>query len=203
MLYRKYLKRLFDLIFSLILIILTCPVSICCAIVLLFVNKGKIFFIQPRPGKDGKIFFIIKFRTMNEKRDKNGNMLPDIYRITFLGRFIRKSSIDEIPQLINVLLGDLSIIGPRPLLVEYLALYNGFQRRRHEVRPGITGWAQINGRNAITWDDKFKLDVYYVDNLSFMLDLKILLKTVSNVVKRSDIYNTAGNTMEKFNGSNR
>lgn len=201
MFYRKYFKRILDLMFASVFLVLTSPLNIIIMIILLFENRGNIFFIQPRPGKNEKIFFIIKFKTMNEKKDDNGDLYPDNERITKIGFFIRKNSIDEIPQLLNVLKGDLSIIGPRPLLIDYLPLYNDLQKRRHEVRPGITGWAQINGRNAITWEDKFKLDVYYVENLSLKLDLKILIKTVYNVLKKADIYTLEGNTMEKFNGT--
>lgn len=201
MLYRKYLKRFFDFTLSLLLLIFTSPLIIIISIILYITNKGEIFFIQPRPGKNEKIFFIIKFKTMNEKKNENSELLPDDERITRIGKIIRKTSIDELPQLINVLKGDLSLVGPRPLLVDYLPLYNDFQKRRHEVKPGITGWAQINGRNAITWDEKFKLDVYYVENISLNLDLKILLGTLISVLKRSDIYNMEGFTMGKFNGS--
>lgn len=201
MLYRRYFKRLFDLIFSFILLVVTSPIIIIFSIILFFANKGKVFFIQPRPGRGENVFFIIKFMTMNEKKNAKGELLPDNERITKIGIFIRKNSIDELPQLINVLKGDLSLIGPRPLLVEYLPFYNDFQRRRHEVRPGITGWAQINGRNALTWEDKFKFDVYYVENVSLFLDLKILILTLLNLVKKSNIYTAEGNTMEKFNGS--
>jgi undecaprenyl phosphate N,N'-diacetylbacillosamine 1-phosphate transferase len=169
--------------------------------VLFFTNNGNLFFMQPRPGKGERIFSIIKFRTMNEKKDENDNLLPDNERITRIGKFIRKNSIDELPQLVNVLKGDLSLIGQRPLLVEYLPLYSDFQRRRHEVRPGITGWAQVNGRNAITWEEKFKLDVYYVENISLILDMKIVFKTIYSVLKRSDVYNVEGFTMEMFKGN--
>ena len=201
MVYRKYLKRFFDFTLSLLLLIITSPINITISIILFFTNNGKIFFIQPRPGKNEKIFFIIKFKTMNEKKNENSELLPDDERITRIGKIIRKSSIDELPQLINVLKGDLSLVGPRPLLVDYLPVYNDFQKRRHEVKPGITGWAQINGRNVITWDEKFKLDIYYVENISLNLDLKILLGTLISVLKRSDIYNVEGFTMGKFNGS--
>jgi lipopolysaccharide/colanic/teichoic acid biosynthesis glycosyltransferase len=170
---------------------------------LLFItNARKVFFIQPRPGKDEKIFLIIKFRTMKELRDKDGKLLPDNKRITPIGKFIRKSSIDELPQLLNVLKGDLSLIGPRPLLVDYLPLYNDFQRRRHEVRPGITGWAQINGRNAISWDKKFAFDLWYVDNISFHLDCKIFFGTIIKVFKSNGISSGTSVTMEKFKGNN-
>ena len=201
MLYRKYFKRFFDIIISLILIIVASPLILIISIILFFTNNGKTFFIQPRPGKDEKIFNIIKFRTMNEKKNKNSELLPGNERITRIGKFIRKSSIDELPQLINVLKGDLSLVGPRPLLTEYLPLYNAFQRRRHEVKSGITGWAQINGRNAITWKEKFNLDIWYVDNISFMLDIKILFLTIKKVLKLKNVNTSDIITMVKFTGN--
>jgi len=165
-------------------------------------NKGAgAFFLQERPGKDEKIFKVIKFKTMNDRRDENGNLLPDSERLTTIGRWIRSLSLDEIPQLINVLKGDMSLIGPRPLLVQYLPLYDEVQRRRHEVRPGITGWAQVNGRNAISWQEKFEHDVWYVDHLSLSLDIKILLKTIEKVFKREGINSGTHVTMEPFNGN--
>jgi undecaprenyl phosphate N,N'-diacetylbacillosamine 1-phosphate transferase len=200
--YRRFFKRLLDFLFSFLLLILTSPINIIVIIILAFANDGKVFFVQLRPGKGEKIFSIIKYKTMNDKRDANGNLLPDNKRITFLGKIIRKSSLDELPQLINVLLGDLSIIGPRPLLVDYLPLYNEFQNRRHEVRPGITGWAQVNGRNTITWQKKFEYDVWYVDNLSFSLDLRILLLTIRSVIVADNVNFSAGETMERFRGNN-
>lgn len=202
MLYKKFLKRFFDLIFSLILLILTSPLNIIFSIILLFVNKGKIFFIQPRPGKNEKIFFIIKYMTMNDKKNAKGELLPDSERITRVGNFIRKNSIDELPQLINVLKGDLSIVGPRPLLVDYLPLYNDFQRKRHLVKPGITGWAQVNGRNTITWQKKFEYDVWYVDNQSFILDVRILLLTIHKIFMPEDVNFSDTVTMQKFTGNN-
>jgi undecaprenyl phosphate N,N'-diacetylbacillosamine 1-phosphate transferase len=202
MLYQKYFKRLFDFTFSLVLLLVTSPIIITTSAILWFINKGKIFFIQPRPGKNGRIFRIIKFKTMNEKRDENGILMPDNDRITRFGRFIRTSSIDELPQLLNVLKGDLSIIGPRPLLLQYLPLYNDFQKRRHEVKPGITGWAQVNGRNAISWSDKFSYDVWYVDNISIVLDIKIFYMTVIKVIKSEGINSSDTSTMEAFNGNN-
>jgi len=166
-------------------------------------NKGAgAFFFQERPGKGEKIFRVIKFKTMNDKCDALGNLLPDNQRLTRIGRLVRKLSLDEIPQLINVLKGDMSLVGPRPLLIEYLSLYNKFQKRRHEVKPGITGWAQVNGRNAISWDNKFKYDVWYVDNISFILDLKIFLMTIKKVFKREGINSQNSVTMEKFLGNN-
>ena len=168
---------------------------------MLIANSGKPFFFQSRPGKHGRIFKVIKFKTMNDKKDENGNLLPDEVRLTQAGKFIRKTSLDEIPQLINVIKGDMSLIGPRPLLVEYLPLYNEEQKRRHEIRPGITGWAQINGRNAITWEEKFQLDVWYVDHISFLLDMKILFLTFKKVFKGEGISSNTNVTMELFNGS--
>ena len=170
-------------------------------LLLLIANKGKAFFLQPRPGKNGRIFKVVKFKTMTDERDKFGDFLPDGDRITSIGNFIRKTSLDEIPQLLNVIKGDMSLVGPRPLLVEYLPLYDSFQARRHEVKPGITGWAQVNGRNAISWQQKFEYDVWYVDNLSFKTDFIILWKTFSKVFKSEGISSSTSATMEKFNGS--
>ena len=168
-----------------------------------FANKGAgAFFTQERPGKGGKIFKVIKFKTMTDECDAEGNLLPDEMRLTRVGRFVRSTSIDELPQLINVLKGDMAIIGPRPLLVQYLSLYSKEQARRHEVRPGITGWAQVNGRNAISWTKKFELDVWYVDNLSFVIDLKVTLITIKKVFFREDINSSISATMEAFNGNN-
>ena len=164
-------------------------------------NGGPVFFTQTRPGLNGCLFMLLKLKTMNDKRDKSGKLLPDNARLTNVGRFIRSMSIDELPQLVNVLRGDMSIVGPRPLLPEYLPLYNERQARRHEVRPGITGWAQVNGRNAISWEEKFDLDVWYVDNISFGLDMKILFMTFLKVLKREGISSVSATTMEKFNGS--
>jgi lipopolysaccharide/colanic/teichoic acid biosynthesis glycosyltransferase len=163
-------------------------------------NKGKPFFFQPRPGKNSKIFKVIKFKTMTDQKDALGNLLPDEQRLTPIGNFVRKTSLDEIPQLINVIKGDMSLVGPRPLLVEYLPLYNQTQQRRHEVKPGITGWAQINGRNAIGWDKKFEYDIWYVDHLSFSLDVWILWLTIKKVFKREGISQDGQATMEKFKG---
>ena len=185
--YAHFFKRLLDLIVSLIAFTLLSPVFIAVMILLSIANKGSPFFFQQRPGKNEKIFNIIKFKTMNDAKDDQGNLLPDAQRLTRIGGFIRKTSLDEIPQLINVIKGDMSLIGPRPLLVSYLDLYDEFEKKRHIVRPGITGWAQVNGRNAIDWETKFKLDVYYVENLSLGLDIKILLKTINNVLLSKDI----------------
>jgi lipopolysaccharide/colanic/teichoic acid biosynthesis glycosyltransferase len=170
-------------------------------ILLAIANNGKPFFFQPRPGKNERIFKVIKFKTMNDRRDKNGELLPDADRLTSVGKFVRKTSLDEIPQLINVIKGDMSLVGPRPLLVDYLPLYNAEQKRRHNVRPGITGWAQVNGRNAISWEKKFQYDVWYVDNISLLLDIKICWMTVQKVIKTEGISSATSATMERFTGS--
>lgn len=201
MFYRNFFKRLIDFFVSLTGFIILLPVFIILTILLAIANNGKPFFFQQRPGKNEKVFRVIKFKTMNDKRDKDGNLLPDAERLTTIGKFVRKTSLDEIPQLLNVIKGDMSLIGPRPLLVSYLPLYNAQQRRRHEVRPGITGWAQVNGRNAISWEEKFKYDVYYVDHLSFMLDCKILWLTFIKVLKSEGISAANHATMEPFKGS--
>lgn len=199
--YLPFLKHMFDFILSLTGFILLLPFFLLITVFLWFANDGKPFFSQPRPGKDGKIFRVIKFKTMNDKKDKDGNLLPDAERLTAVGRFIRKTSLDEIPQLLNVIKGDMSLVGPRPLLVEYLPLYSEEQKRRHLVRSGITGWAQVNGRNAISWQEKFELDVWYVDHLSFVLDIKILWRTVMKVFKSEGIASATSATMEKFTGN--
>lgn len=199
--YSKYVKRMFDLIAAIVLIFVLSPLFIVITLMLWIANDGKPFFIQERPGKLAKIFSVIKFRTMNEKRDSTGKLLADDLRLTKLGTFVRKSSLDEIPQLFNVILGDMSLVGPRPLLPEYLPLYNKVQSRRHEVKPGITGWAQVNGRNAIGWNQKFELDVWYVDNINLKLDLSILLKTIVKVVRNSDIHQEGKATVEYFKGN--
>lgn len=198
--YKFYFKPLIDFFAALFGLILLSPLLIFVWLGLLFSNNGKPFFLQKRPGKNGKIFTIIKFKTMNDRLDKNGKLLPDGERLTAIGKFVRKTSLDEIPQLINVLKGDMSLIGPRPLLPDYLHLYNDFQKRRHEVKPGITGWAQVNGRNAISWDQKFEYDVWYVDNLSFLVDLKIIFKTFEKVFKSEGINAENAATIEPFNG---
>lgn len=197
-----YFKRFFDIAISLFCLILASPILIVVTILLYFANNGKPFYFQERPGKNGKIFTIMKFKSMNDKTDENGELLPDVQRITKIGGFVRNSSIDEIPQLLNVLKGDMSIVGPRPLLKSYLPLYNERQRRRHDVRPGITGWAQVNGRNTISWKKRFDYDIWYVENVSFLTDLKILWLTVLKVVKREDITtdSTSEITMEHFKG---
>jgi undecaprenyl phosphate N,N'-diacetylbacillosamine 1-phosphate transferase len=198
--YRVLIKPFFDAIVALTLLIILSPLLLA-VIVLLFVSNGKqVWFLQDRPGKDEKIFRIIKFKTMTDERDSDGMLLPDERRLTVIGKFVRKTSFDEIPQLVNVLKGDMSIVGPRPLLVEYLSLYTKKQKRRHEVKPGITGWAQVNGRNAITWKDKFNLDVWYVEHMSFGLDIKILFLTIMKVLKAEGISSASSQTMEKFRG---
>nr|WP_288835200.1 sugar transferase [uncultured Flavobacterium sp.] len=198
--YQSFFKRVLDFVAALIGLIILSPIFIAVTVFLYFANEGKPFFFQLRPGKHGEIFKIVKFKTMNDKKDADGNLLSDAERLTKMGSFVRKTSLDEIPQLLNVLKGDMSLIGPRPLLVHYLDLYSDFQNRRHEVKPGITGWAQVNGRNAISWDTKFELDVWYVDNLSFTLDLKILFKTVLKVIKSEGINAADAATIEPFNG---
>lgn len=199
--YINFLKPLLDLIISLFGILILSLVFVLVILVLFFVNNGKVFFIQDRPGKNGRIFKIIKFKTMSDARDEKGNLLPDAERLTFIGRIIRKASLDEMPQLINVLKGDMSLVGPRPLLPEYLPLYNSFQKRRHEVKPGITGWAQINGRNAITWQEKFELDVWYVENVSFWLDVKIIFLTIKKVLFSEGINAEGEATIIAFKGN--
>ena len=200
--YRHFIKRFLDLSLSFIGFICLFPLFFVVMVGLFFVNDGKSFFYQLRPGKNGKIFKIIKFKTMNDKRDSNGNLLPDAKRLTKIGLFVRKTSLDEIPQLLNVIKGDMSLVGPRPLLPEYLALYSETQRRRHEIKPGITGWAQVNGRNAISWTKKFEYDVWYVDHISFLLDVKIILLTIKKVFIREGISQEGHATVENFNGKN-
>jgi len=198
--YKSFFKRVFDFLAAFSGLVVLSPIFLFVTVGLFFANQGKPFFFQLRPGKDGVIFKIIKFKTMNDKKDPNGNLLSDAQRLTSIGSFVRKTSIDEIPQLFNVLMGDMSLIGPRPLLVHYLDLYSDFQKRRHAVRPGITGWAQVNGRNAISWDKKFELDVWYVDHISFFLDVKILFKTIQKVVKSEGINASDAATIEPFHG---
>ena len=195
------IKNLFDRIFALFLIILFLPIYIVVSLLIFFKMGSPILFRQKRPGYKEEIFGIYKFRTMTNEKDANGNLLPDDKRLVGIGKFIRSTSLDELPQLFNVLKGDMSFVGPRPLLIEYLPLYNEKQKRRHDVKPGITGWAQVNGRNAISWEQKFDYDVWYVDNQSFWLDIKILWLTFLKVVKRSDISSSTSSTMEKFTGS--
>jgi len=200
-LYSKIIKPLLDCTIALCALLLLSPVFIILTIFLYAANEGKPFFLQPRPGKNGRVFRVIKFKTMNDKRGVDGHLLPDEVRLTPVGKFVRKTSLDEIPQLLNVLKGDMSLVGPRPLLVEYLPLYNDEQRKRHDVRPGITGWAQVNGRNAISWREKFAYDVWYVDNISFPLDLKILWMTVQKVIQSEGVSSASSVTMEKFTGN--
>ncbi len=192
---------MFDFFIALAGIILLSPLFLIIAFILAIVNHGSPLFFQKRPGKNARIFNLIKFKTMNDQVDANGKLLPDHMRITAIGKFIRLLSLDEIPQLVNVLKGDMSLIGPRPLLVKYLPLYNKHQARRHEVLPGITGWAQVNGRNALSWKEKFELDVFYVDNISLKLDLKIMLLTLAKVIKRDGINSGSNVTMEAFTGN--
>lgn len=199
--YDPFFKRILDFFLALTILVLASPIFIFSLVLLTFANKGKAFFIQPRPGKNEKIFKIIKFKTMTDAKDSTGELLPDADRLTKIGGFVRKTSLDEIPQLLNVLIGDMSLIGPRPLLVSYLPLYNEEQKRRHLVRPGITGWAQINGRNAISWQQKFEYDVWYVEKCSFLLDFKILWLTVQKVIKRDGISSDTSATMEFFKGN--
>lgn len=201
--YKHFIKRFLDFWISLIGLILMSPILAIVTIWLHFANKGAgAFFFQERPGKDGKIFKVIKYKTMTDEKDSEGNLLPDEKRLTKVGSFIRSTSIDELPQLINVLKGDMALIGPRPLLVQYLPLYSPEQARRHEVRPGISGWAQCHGRNAISWSEKFKLDVWYVDHLSFWTDIKVIWITLVKVIKRADINEQGSATMEPFTGNN-
>lgn len=226
--YKHFFKRFFDFWISLIALICISPILLVVTIWLYFANKGAgsltssnqggtqgksvrarlsawfapVLFFQDRPGKDGKIFKVIKFKTMTDERDAEGNLLPDAERLTKVGKFVRSTSIDELPQLINVLKGDMALIGPRPLLVQYLPLYSKEQARRHEVRPGISGWAQCHGRNAISWTEKFKLDVWYVDHVSLMTDIKVIYITIKNVLMRKDINSATAATMEAFNGNN-
>ncbi|SIO28541.1 Sugar transferase involved in LPS biosynthesis (colanic, teichoic acid) [Chryseobacterium scophthalmum] len=202
MMYKNFIKRLFDFSIALLGLIILSPIFVIITIGLYFANNGKPFFFQARPGLNEKIFKIIKFKTMNDKKDSSGNLLSDAKRLTKIGMFVRKTSLDEIPQLINVLKGDMSLIGPRPLLPQYLPLYNEIQKKRHKVRPGITGWAQVNGRNAISWTKKFELDVWYVDNVSLSTDLKVFLTTFKKVFKSEGISQDGQVTMEAFNGEN-
>jgi lipopolysaccharide/colanic/teichoic acid biosynthesis glycosyltransferase len=201
--YKHFLKRILDIILSGLALLCLSPVLLVVTIWLHFANKGAgAFFTQERPGKNAKIFKIYKYKTMTDERDANGNLLPDADRLTKVGRFVRSTSIDELPQLWNVFVGDMSLIGPRPLLIQYLPLYSAEQARRHEVRPGITGWAQCHGRNNISWAEKFKLDVWYVDNVSFATDMKVIFTTINKVLRRADISQQGNATIEAFNGQN-
>ena len=197
----KYIKRILDIISSLLAIIILSPLLGMLTVIGAFEMKGNPFFAQERPGKDEKIFKLIKFRTMTNAKDKDGNLLSDADRLTKYGKFLRNTSLDELPELFNILKGDMSVIGPRPLLVQYLPRYNEYQHRRHEVKPGLSGWAQVNGRNAISWEDKFNYDVEYVDNYSMFMDIKILFMTILNVLKREGISSETSVTMEEFMGT--
>ncbi|MCR4030926.1 MULTISPECIES: sugar transferase [Flavobacterium] len=199
--YKILFKRVIDFFISLIFLIIFSPIFIIVTTFLVIANQGKPFFIQVRPGKDGKEFKIIKFKTMNDKKDSHGNLLADEFRLTTVGAFVRKTSLDEIPQLLNVLKGDMSLIGPRPLLPQYMSLYNDFQKQRHNIKPGITGWAQINGRNAISWEQKFEYDVYYVQNISLALDVKIVFLTIKKVFISEGINADNSATTEAFKGN--
>jgi lipopolysaccharide/colanic/teichoic acid biosynthesis glycosyltransferase len=199
--YKLVIKRSLDLIIAFVGLLIVSPILAIITIGLYFATNGKPFFFQLRPGKNEKIFKIFKFKTMNDKKDKVGSLLPDAQRLTKIGAFVRKTSLDEIPQLLNVLKGEMSLIGPRPLLPQYLPLYSKLQNRRHNVRPGITGWAQVNGRNAISWSQKFEYDVWYVDNMSFVLDIKIIVKTVLKVIKSDGISSADSVTMGVFKGN--
>ena len=203
MMYKKFFKRRLDFVVVLCVLLVVWPVLLVIAVWLHFANKGAgAFFTQERPGKDGKLFKVIKFKSMTDERDESGQLLPDAERLTKVGRFIRSTSLDELPQLLNVLKGDMALIGPRPLLPQYLPLYSKEQARRHEVRPGITGWAQVHGRNAISWTEKFKLDVWYVDHVSLRVDLEVVFLTIKKVLKREGITQEGQATMEMFNGNN-
>ena len=197
----KYIKRFFDIFSSFLALVVLSPILLILIVVGAFVMKGNPFFTQQRPGKNEKIFKLIKFRTMTNAKDKDGNLLPDADRLTKYGEFLRNTSLDELPELINILKGDMSVIGPRPLLVEYIPRYNAHQHRRHEVRPGLSGWAQVNGRNTVSWEDKFDMDVEYVDNYNLVMDIKILFMTVFNVLKREGISSDTSATMEEFMGT--
>lgn len=199
--YTNFFKQILDFVVALIGLTLLSPILLVVILGLFIANHGKPFFFQSRPGKNGKVFKIIKFKTMNDRKGLDGQLLPDADRLTSVGRFVRQTSLDEIPQLLNVIKGDMSLIGPRPLLVEYLPLYSPEQNRRHYVRPGITGWAQVNGRNAISWSEKFSLDVWYVDHISFWLDLKIIFLTIKKVIIKEGISSDTSVTMEKFTGN--
>jgi undecaprenyl phosphate N,N'-diacetylbacillosamine 1-phosphate transferase len=199
--YKHFVKKIMDGCIALVAFIVLLPLFFLTICVLFVVNRGSVFFTQLRPGLNGEIFRLIKFKTMNDRRNSNGELLPDAIRLTTTGAWVRKLSLDELPQLINVLKGDMALIGPRPLLIEYLPLYNIEQARRHNVRPGITGWAQVNGRNSISWEEKFKLDIWYVDNVTVLLDIKIISNTIMKVFRREGISSNSSVSMEKFRGS--
>mgnify|MGYP001145942641 CR=1 FL=1 len=200
--YKLFFKRIIDFLVALVGLIILSPLFVIVFALLSFANRGNPFFLQKRPGLNERIFTIVKFKTMTDEKDKEGRLLPDNVRLTTIGNFVRKTSLDELPQLINVIIGDMSLIGPRPLLVEYLELYSSEQKKRHLVRPGITGWAQINGRNLISWEEKFKYDIWYVENLSFWLDVKIVLKTIKKVLKSEGINTGENMIMNRFKGNN-
>ena len=199
--YTRIIKPFFDRLVSFLALVIASPLVVIIILLLAVANNGKVWFTQKRPGKHGKLFTVIKFKTMSDERDRDGNLLPDEKRLTSIGKFVRKTSIDEIPQLFNVLMGHMSFVGPRPLLTEYLQLYDKEQMRRHDVKPGITGWAQVNGRNTLSWKQKFAYDVWYVDHISFALDIKILFLTVIKVFKAEGISSESSLTMEKFRGN--
>jgi undecaprenyl phosphate N,N'-diacetylbacillosamine 1-phosphate transferase len=199
--YKSIVKPFFDVFSAALGLVVLSPLFVAITLLLAVANQGKPFFVQLRPGKNGTIFKIVKFKTMNDKKDSTGKLLSDAERLTKIGSWVRKTSLDEIPQLINVVLGHMSIVGPRPLLTHYVHLYSDFQNRRHEVKPGITGWAQVNGRNAISWDQKFYYDVWYVDHISFILDVKIILKTIIKVIKSDGINAADAATIEPFDGN--
>lgn len=199
--YKNIVKPFFDKLVAVLFLLIFSPLFVATVLLLFIFNRGKVWFLQPRPGKNGAIFTIIKFKTMTDERDHNGNLLPDDQRLTWIGKWVRKTSVDELPQLLNILAGQMSFVGPRPLLVDYLPLYDVQQARRHEVKPGITGWAQVNGRNAISWQQRFALDVWYVDHISFMLDVKILALTLIKVIKAEGVSSKTSQTMEKFTGN--
>ena len=200
--YRRYFKRPVDIVVALLLLVVVSPLFLCTWLVLMVQNAGKPFFFHKRPGKNLRPFHVIKFKTMSDERDEKGNLLPDVERITFFGKWIRKLSLDELPQLINVLKGEMSLIGPRPLLFRYIPLYSAEQIRRHEVRPGITGWAQVNGRNSISWERKFELDIFYVDHMDLTLDAKIFWLTILKVLKREGVNQSEARPMQPFDGTN-
>lgn len=200
--YRNFFKPLIDFILALVALVIASPVVLVITVLLAIVNGGKPFFLQDRGGKGGTVFKVIKFKTMNDKKDAHGNLLSDAERLTWVGRIVRKLSIDELPQLVNVLKGDMSLIGPRPFIAQYLSIYNERQQRRHEVRPGITGWAQVNGRNTISWTQKLEYDVWYVDNISFGLDVRIVFMTVKKLFQPTDVNQSKGTTAEYFTGNN-
>jgi undecaprenyl phosphate N,N'-diacetylbacillosamine 1-phosphate transferase len=201
MIYRSYLKRVFDILISATILIVLSPLSLVIILLLIILNNGRPFFIQARPGKHSKMFYLVKFKSMNDKRDSKGELLPDNVRLTAVGRFIRNFSLDELPQLLNVLKGDMSLIGPRPLVEAYLPLYNDFQQRRHNILPGISGWAQVKGRNAISWEQKFEYDVWYVENISFFTDVKILFLTILKVFNSDGINQKLVTNPEAFKGT--